>query len=80
MAFNATTPQSEVVKKFFEACLTLDMNNTEPFISKDFRYQTFPKIVGLPDESKEGYLERYGVLLSLMTKIEVCIQTPPSSS
>lgn len=72
--FNATTPQLEVVKKLFEAYLSLDVHNLEPLISKDFKFQTFPKIDGLPDEEKGGHFERWGPLLSLMTKLEVCIR------
>jgi hypothetical protein len=72
--FSAGTPQLEAVKNLIEAYLTLDLNNLEPVVTKDYRYQTFPKIADLPDESKGGHLERYGVLFGLMTEVEVCIQ------
>ena len=74
MNFNADTPQSEVVKGLIEAYYAFDMGSAEPFVSKDYKFQTFPKIAGLPDEPKGGHFERYGVLFSLMTKAEVCIQ------
>ena len=69
--FNATTPQLKALKNVFDAYLTLDLANAEPLISKDFKFQTFPKIANLPDEEKGGHLERYGPLFALMTKIEV---------
>ena len=69
--FNATTPQLRAVKKIFDAYLSLDLTNAESLISKDFKFQTFPKIANLPDEGKGGHLERYGPLFASMTKIEV---------
>ena len=71
--FNATTPQSKVVENIFKALTTLDIKNIEPFLSKDFQLETFPKIASLPDEPKAMSLERYGTLISLLTKIEVRI-------
>jgi hypothetical protein len=73
--FNATTPQSEAVKNLLDAYYTSDMNNVKPFISKDFKFQTFPNINNPFDELKEGHLERSAVFFSLVTKVEVCIHT-----
>jgi len=67
---NATTPQLRVVKNLFDAYLTLDYKNSEQYVSKNFKFQTFPKTPDLPDETKEGHFERYGALLSLVTKVE----------
>jgi hypothetical protein len=72
--FSAGTPQLEAVKNLIEAYITSDMGNVEPLVTKDYKFQTFPKIADLPDESKGGHLERYGKLFSMMTKVEVCIQ------
>ena len=71
---NPTTPQLKAVKNFAEAYLTRDVKNLEPVVSRDFQFQTFPKIADHPDESKEAHFERYGPLLTLMTKIEVGFQ------
>lgn len=70
---NATTPQLKVVKGFYDACLTLDLKNISPLLSKNFTSQSFPKIPELPDETEGGYIERYGLLASLMKKAEVCV-------
>ena len=72
--FNATTPQSRVVKNMLRAVSTLDLNNAGQFISKDFKYQTFPKDDDLPVGSKAVCMERYEVIFSLFKKVEVCIQ------
>ena len=69
---NATTPQLKAVKNLIEAYV----NNTESPASKDYKYQTFPKVAELHDEEKGGHFERYAVLFSLMTKVEVCTQHP----
>lgn len=69
--FDATTPQLKLVKGCMDVCITLDINNIAPFISKDYKFQTFPKIADRPDETKEKHFERYGTLLSLLAKLEV---------
>lgn len=73
--FDVTTPQSKFVKSVFDAALTRDFTNIRPFVSKDYTYQTFPKIAGLPDEDKEGHFQRYGSMSSLVTKLEVRFQS-----
>lgn len=72
--FKATTPQSKVVGNLFKGLATLDISNIEPFVSKDFKYRTFPKTDNLPDQSKAACLEKYGTVISLFTKMEVCIR------
>ena len=57
-----------------KAAATLDIKNMVPFISKNFKLQTFPKVADLPDEPMVTTLERYGVVFSSMEKLEVCIQ------
>ena len=69
--FNATTPQSKVVENIFKAVAARDIKSVEPFLSKDLKAETFPKIASLPDVSKALSLERYGTIISLFTKIEV---------
>ena len=73
-SFNATTPQSQAVKNLIEAYFTFDLKNAEPFISKDFKFSSFPAMPEFPDEGKEGHFERYAPLLSMLTNIEVCAQ------
>ena len=72
--FDATTPQLKTVKNLMEAYFSLDIKNTEQFLFKDFKFQTFPKIPDLPEEVKGAHFERYGPLFALMSKVEVCIQ------
>ena len=71
--FNPTTPQSKVVENLLRGLATLDIKNIEPSISKDFQFETFPKIASLPDEPKAVCLERYGTIISLLKKVEVRI-------
>ena len=73
-SLEATTPQLTAVKNLIDAYRSLDMRNIEPYITKGYTYQTFPKVPGLTDETKEGHVERYKALFSLTTKIEVHIQ------
>ncbi|KAF9779190.1 hypothetical protein BJ322DRAFT_1113547 [Thelephora terrestris] len=68
---NPTTPQLKAVKNFIDAYLTRDVKNVEPLISKDFKFQTFPKITEHPDEAKDAHFERYGPILTSLTKLEI---------
>ena len=70
----ATTPQLKIIKDFFDAYVALDIKKSEPYMSRDFKFQTFPKIPDLPDETKGEHFERYGTLLSLVTKVGVRTQ------
>ena len=65
------TPQLKLLKDFTDAYCTLDINNVEQHMSKDFKYQTFPKIPEIPDQNKEVHVQKWGPLMSLLTKEEV---------
>lgn len=71
---NATTPQLKAVKGLFDAYASLDVKNAEQYISKDFKFHTFPKIPDLPEETKGSHFERYGALLSYLMKVEVRVR------
>ena len=72
--FNGTTPQPKTVKSLLEAYLSLDISNTERFLTKDLKFQTFPKVSDLPDEVKGAHFESWGPLLAMMSKVEVWAQ------
>ena len=67
----ATTPQLKAVKDFIDGYCSFDVKNIEPHMSKDFMYQSFPAVPGLPVGSKEQHFDSYKPVLSLMTKLEV---------
>ena len=73
-SFDATTPQSQAVKNLVEAYFALDLKIVESFISKDFKFFSFPAMPEYPNEGKEGHFARYAPLLSMLTKMEVCAQ------
>ena len=72
------TPQLKVLQKCIDAYATLDIGKVEPVLSKNYIHETFPKSIGLPDETKEeyikSYIKRYEEMLSSFTVIEVRIQ------
>lgn len=72
--FDATTPQLKAVKNLLEAYHTLDVSKVEPFVAKGFRFQTWPETEELPEEQKDGHIERYGQLFSLMSSADVCVK------
>jgi len=69
--FNATTPQLKAVKNILDAYLTLDIKNVESFTSKDFKFETYPKMAALSDAAKEQFFQRYGTIFSMLTKVDV---------
>ena len=71
---DATTPQLKVFQKWIDVFPSLDITRIDPFLSRNYIHETFPKSIGLPDETKEEYIERYTRTLSSITKIEVRIK------
>ena len=71
---DASTPQLKVVQKWIDAYVSLDINNLNTVFSKDYKHQTLPKSMGIPEETKDEYIKRYGGVLPLFTKFEVRIQ------
>ena len=68
---NFDTPQLKLLKDYTDANCSLDINNIAQYMSKDFKYQTFPKTPEIPDQSKEMHIQNWGAILSLLTKVEV---------
>ena len=66
-----STPQLAVVKKWLESYASLDTKNTEPLLSKNFQYESFPKSSNIPDQSKETHMKIWGARLSVVNKLEV---------
>ena len=71
---DATTPQLKLVKQLLEAYISRDIDKVVPFISKDFKFESFPKTADLPDEAGVAHIQRYGPILTALTKAEVSIQ------
>jgi hypothetical protein len=53
---DATTPQLKLVKQFYDAYISLDIKNVEAHISKNYKFQTYPKVDHMPEESKGEHL------------------------
>ena len=61
---NATTPQLKLVKDWVDAYLSLEVANIQPYISGNYKFQTFPKTAELPDEVGEEHIDRYRPIFS----------------
>ena len=72
--FDASTPQLKTVKKLCDAYLSLNMNDAEPFLSKNYQYEAFPESTDLPKQTKESHLQTWGGVFSLVNKHEVRIR------
>ena len=70
----ATTPQLKVFQKWIDAFSSLDITKIDPILSKNYIHETFPKSIGLPDETKEENIKRHEETLRAMSKLEVRTQ------
>jgi len=67
------TPQSKAVKNLLDAYATLDLNNVEPLLSKNYHYELLPESPDLPVQTKESHLQTWGGIFSSVKKFEVRI-------
>ena len=77
---DGSTPQLKAAQKWIDAYLTLDANRIDAVFTKNYKHQTFPKSIGIPEETKDEYLQRLGGLLPLFVKIDVRTQRRITSS
>ena len=70
---NFDTPQSKAVERLINAYASLDPNNIEPLLSKDFQYELLPESPDAPKQTKEGHLQMWGKRFSSLNKLEVRI-------
>lgn len=71
---NDTTPQLRLTKKLVGDYSSRDLSDAGPFLSRDFKYQTFPKVPEIPEEAKEKHIQKWGEILGSFTKMEVSTQ------
>ena len=71
---NFDTSQLRVVKNWVGAYLSLDLKNVEPFVSKNFQYETIPEAIDVSREAKERHIERFGRILTGVNKMDVRIK------
>lgn len=71
---DAVTPQLKLVKDWICAYGSHDFGDLQTYVSRNLKFQTFPKIVELPDESVMEHMERYKLAFSFFTSLEVRIR------
>jgi hypothetical protein len=70
---NTRTPEAKLIQRLADAYHTLDINNVEPFLSKNYQYEMLPESPDLPKQTRESHLRIWGQLLSAVKKLEVRI-------
>jgi len=68
------TPQSKAVKNLFDAYATLDLDNVEPLLSRNYQYESLPESTELPIQTKESHLQMWRGVFSSVKKYEVRIR------
>ena len=74
VAIDVSTPQLKVTQKWIDAYVAIDLDKINAVTSKNYKHQTLPKSIGLPEETKEEYTRRLAGMLPLFTKFEVRVQ------
>jgi hypothetical protein len=72
--FDASTPQLKLVKTWIESLAALDMNKVGTLLTRNFKYQSFPKTTDVPELTKETVVQWFGGIFASMTKMEVRIR------
>jgi len=72
--FDANTPQLKALKKLVDAYVSLDLNNLESILSKDYRYEAIPAIPEVPIQTKESHIQMWKEVYSLVSKQKVRIR------
>ena len=72
--FDTSTPQLKFVKRLMDAYITCDISNVELLISKQFQHEPLPESTEFHKEAKEGHVQKWGRVLSLVKKLEVRIR------
>jgi hypothetical protein len=73
--FDASTPELKAIKKWIEAFSILDTNKMDTLLSRNFKYQSFPKSIDVPEQTKEGFIQWFGGTFSKM-KVSIQRQRP----
>jgi len=71
VSIDVSTPQLKATQKWIEAYAAIDLGKINVVTSKNYKHQTLPKSIGLPEETKEEYIRRLTGTLPLFTKFEV---------
>ena len=72
--FDANTPQLKALEKLTDAYVSLDLNNLESILSKDYRYEAIPTLPDVPIQTKESHIRMWKEVYSLVSKQEVRIR------
>ena len=72
--FDANTPQLKAAKRLIDAYVSLDLNNLESILSKDYQYEAIPAIPEIPIQTKESHIQAWKDVYSLVSKQEVRIR------
>jgi hypothetical protein len=74
--FDASTPQLNVIKNWIDATSVLDTGKYDMVLARNFKYQSFPKTVDVPEMTKGKMVQWVAGVFASMTKMEVRIQRP----
>jgi len=74
ITIDTSTPQLKLTQKWIDGYVAVDVAEVDAAHSKHYRHQTLPKSIGLPEETREEYVQRLAGWLPLFTQFEVRIQ------
>ena len=62
---SSDSPQAKLLFECSQALQAKDMDTIAKYLHKDFRVVCYPRSLGIPDHTKEDWLERWAGIISL---------------
>jgi len=68
---SSASPQAKLIHDWGWGFENRDLAHIAKYLHKDYRHTHYPRSLGLPEQTKEQWLEHFGGVLALMTGNEV---------
>ena len=70
---NSDSPQVKLMHEWGQAFHQKDLSLIAKCLHKDFRHTSYPQSLGMPEETREEWLEHFAGIISLWTDHEVSL-------
>jgi hypothetical protein len=74
--FDASAPQVKLVKRLSGAYCSLDLNNLDPILSKNYQCEVLPERADFPKQTKESHIKIWGAGVFLVEQIRSAYPAP----
>jgi len=68
---NSGSPQVKLMREWGQGFEKRDLELIAKALHKDYRHTTYPRSLGMPEETREEWLERFAGVIGLWTDLKV---------